>query len=119
VNSRSLSQEDPLEEETETAYLPAYLSGKSHGQRSLVSYSPQGRKELNMTYRLNHHRKVSRVLVLAWILETKLLPRGNEGVGEMEIENGKGQEGLAKAFSPGEEEGDSTIKTGNTALTPI
>ena len=37
----------------------------------------------------------------------------------MEIENGKGQEGLTKAFSPGEEEGDSTVKTGNTALPPI
>ena len=37
----------------------------------------------------------------------------------MEIENGKGKEGLEKAFSPGEEEGDSTVKTGNTALPPI
>ena len=28
---------------------PVFLSGKSHGQRSLVVYSPRGCKELNMT----------------------------------------------------------------------
>ena len=28
---------------------PVFLSGKSHGQRSLVGYSPQGCKELDMT----------------------------------------------------------------------
>ena len=28
--------------------------GKSHGQRSLVGYSPQGCKELNMTEQLTH-----------------------------------------------------------------
>ena len=28
---------------------PVFLPGESHGQRSLVGYSPQGRKELNMT----------------------------------------------------------------------
>ena len=26
-----------------------FLPGKSHGQRNLVGYSPQGRKELDMT----------------------------------------------------------------------
>ena len=29
--------------------LPAFLLGESHGQRSLVGYSPWGRKELNAT----------------------------------------------------------------------
>ena len=29
-----------------------FLSGKSHGQRSLVGYSPQGHKESDMTERL-------------------------------------------------------------------
>ena len=33
----SLSQEDPLEKEMAT---PVFLPGKSHGQRSLVGYSP-------------------------------------------------------------------------------
>ena len=28
---------------------PGFLPGKSHGQRSLVGYSPQGHKELDMT----------------------------------------------------------------------
>ena len=29
--------------------IPLFLPGKSHGQRSLVGYSPWGRKELDMT----------------------------------------------------------------------
>ena len=33
----SLGQEDPLAEEMST---PEFLSGKSHGQRSLAGYSP-------------------------------------------------------------------------------
>ena len=44
---RSLGQEDPLEKEI------AIHSGKSHGQRSLVGYSPWGRKELDTTERLH------------------------------------------------------------------
>ena len=31
-----------------------FLLGKSHGQRSLVGYSPHGRKESDMTERLTH-----------------------------------------------------------------
>ena len=38
---RSLGQEDPLEKEI--------LSGESHGQRSLVGYSPWGHKESDTT----------------------------------------------------------------------
>ena len=33
---------------------PVFLPGKSHGQRSLVSYSPWGCKELDTTERLTH-----------------------------------------------------------------
>ena len=33
---------------------PVFLPGKSHGQRSLVSYSPWGLKESDMTERLTH-----------------------------------------------------------------
>ena len=36
---------------------PVFLSGKSHGQRSLVSYSPWGRKESDMTERLNNNNR--------------------------------------------------------------
>ena len=39
--------------------LPAFLPGKSHGQRSLAGYSPRGHKELDMaevTERATHTR---------------------------------------------------------------
>ena len=34
---------------------PVFLPGESHGQRSLVGYSPWGGKELDMTEQLTHH----------------------------------------------------------------
>ena len=43
---QSLGWEDPLEKEMAT---PVFLPGKSHGERSLVGYSPWGRKELDIT----------------------------------------------------------------------
>ena len=48
-----LGWEDLLEKEMATH--SCILPGKSHGQRSLVDYSPWGRKELDMTERLNFH----------------------------------------------------------------
>ena len=48
---RSLGREDPLEKEM--AIHSSTLAGKSHGQRSLVGYSPWGRKELDMTEQMN------------------------------------------------------------------
>ena len=39
---QSLGQEDPLEEEMATH--SSILAGKSHGQRSLVGYSPRGHR---------------------------------------------------------------------------
>ena len=48
---QSLSQEDPLEKEMATH--SSTLAWKSHGQRSLVGYSPWGRKELDTTERLH------------------------------------------------------------------
>ena len=44
---RSLSQKDALEEERATH--SHILPGKFHGQRSLVAYSPWGRKESDTT----------------------------------------------------------------------
>ena len=44
---RSLGWEDSLEEGMATS--PVFLPGESHGQRSLVGYSPWGRKESDMT----------------------------------------------------------------------
>ena len=52
---QSLGQEDTLEKEM--APTPVLLPGKSHGRRSLVSYSPWGRKESDMTYRPNDNNK--------------------------------------------------------------
>ena len=52
---QSLGWEDPLEKEMATHPVP--LPGKSHGQRSLVGYSPWGHKELDTTEKL-HFQKV-------------------------------------------------------------
>ena len=38
---------------------PVFLPGESHGRRSLVGYSPRGRKELDTTERLNFHFQLS------------------------------------------------------------
>ena len=47
VQVQSLGQEDPLEREW--LPTPAFLSGKSHGQRSLAGYRPEGHKESDTT----------------------------------------------------------------------
>ena len=43
----SLGLEDPLEKEMATH--SSIFAGESHGQRSLVAYSPWGRKESDRT----------------------------------------------------------------------
>ena len=43
----SLGQEDHLEKEI--APTPVFLPGESHGQRSLVGYTPWGHKESDPT----------------------------------------------------------------------
>ena len=48
---QSLGQEDPLEKELATH--SSSLPGESHGWRSLVGYSPWGRKETDTTERLH------------------------------------------------------------------
>ena len=47
---QSLGRENPLEKKTAT---PVFLPGESHGQRSLVGYSPRGRKASDMTEQLS------------------------------------------------------------------
>ena len=49
---QSLGRENPLEKET-AAHSSTIVHGKSHGQRSLVGYSPWGRKESDTTERLH------------------------------------------------------------------
>ena len=44
---------------------PVFLPGKSHGQRSLVGYSPWGRKESDTTEQLNNKKHVFRCLRIA------------------------------------------------------
>ena len=44
---QSLGREDPLEEVWQPT--PVFLPGMSHGQKSLVDYSPWGRKETDLT----------------------------------------------------------------------
>ena len=53
MSVQPLDREDPLEEGMATT--PVFLPGKSHGQRSLVGYSPWGHKELDTTERLHFH----------------------------------------------------------------
>ena len=48
---QSLGQEDPLEEEM--APTPVFLPGESHGERSLVGYSPRVCKESDTTEHLS------------------------------------------------------------------
>ena len=47
MHVRSLSKEDALERKMATP--PIFLPEESHGQRSLVGYSPWGHKESNTT----------------------------------------------------------------------
>ena len=48
---QSLGQENPLEKGIQLT--PTFLPGEFHGQRSLVGYSPWGRKESDTTEQLN------------------------------------------------------------------
>ena len=48
---RSLGREDPRERKWQPT--PVFLPGESHGPRSLVGYSPCGRKQSNMNEQLN------------------------------------------------------------------
>ena len=49
---QSLGWEDPLEEKWQPTLV--FLPGQSHGQRSLVDYSPWGGKELVTPEQLVH-----------------------------------------------------------------
>ena len=56
----SLGGENPLEEEMATLEEEmVFLARKSHGQRSLAGYSPQGHKELDRTERLTQNKTLT------------------------------------------------------------
>ena len=52
---QSLGREDPLEKEmaNHSSTLAWKIPGKSHGQRSLVGYSPWGPRQLDTTEQLH------------------------------------------------------------------
>ena len=50
---QSTGQEDPLEKEMQPT--PVFLPGESHGQRSLVHYSPWGFKESELMSNFHFH----------------------------------------------------------------
>ena len=53
---QSLSQRDPWSRKWQPT--PVLFPGKFHGQRSLVSYSPWGHKELSITERTHTHTHI-------------------------------------------------------------
>ena len=53
-NSGSISGSGKIPWRKKLQPTPIFLPGESHGQRSLVGYSPWGCKELDMTQRLSH-----------------------------------------------------------------
>ena len=56
-----LGREDPLEKEM--AIHSSTLAWKTHGQRSLVGYSPWGHKESDMTERLHFTSSLLQLLI--------------------------------------------------------
>ena len=71
TRAQSLSPESPLEEKWQP--MPGFLPGISCGQRSLVVYSPQGHKELDVT----EHTHATCCTVLS-IFRTRGMGHGNE-----------------------------------------
>ena len=61
---RSLGQEDPLERAWQPT--PVFLAGESHGQRSLVGYSPWGSKSWTRLKQLSMHALDSKVKNVAF-----------------------------------------------------
>ena len=57
LQDQFLGWEDPLEKEWQPT--PVFLPGKSHGERSLVGYSPWGLKESEMTEHAHTYQKAS------------------------------------------------------------
>ena len=68
---------------------PVLLPGKSHGQRSLVGYSPWGRKESETTERLHLHalekEMATHFSVLAWRIPGTGEPGGRPSMGSHRV----------------------------------
>ena len=65
---QSLSQEDPLEESMQpTQPTPVLLPGESHGQRSLVGYSPWGCEESDTADVTQHTEMIYSVVLVSGV----------------------------------------------------
>ena len=84
---RSLGREDPLEKEMQPT--PVLLPGKSHGQGSLVGYSPWGREESDTTERLHFHalekEMATHSSILAWRIPGTGEPGGLPSMGSHRV----------------------------------
>ena len=95
---QSLGREDPLKRKWQPT--PVFLPGEPHKRRSLVSYSPWGRKESDTTERhllyftmnilwagmnLSQHWGLQplKLLWLAPLLQSTVVPRCTQGIGSM------------------------------------
>ena len=77
MQEASLGWEDPLEEEMAT--YSSILAGKSHGQRSLVGYSPLSHKESDMTEQLSTAQQSSKNYCLHSELQQMSLEAAKKG----------------------------------------
>ena len=85
---RSLGLEDALEKGMATT--PVFLPGESHGQRSLVGYSPWGHKEsdtteqLSLTHSLTASSRSSHIHTLTqYLLKKRIRSKSNNKKDEM------------------------------------
>ena len=78
THSTILAWKIPWTEEPGGLPTPLFLPGKFHGQRSMVDYSPWGRKGSDTTKRLSTHMLWQTVSftffsVYCWYMETQLV----------------------------------------------
>ena len=69
---------------------PVLLPGKSHGWRSLVGYSPQGRNESDMTEGIEHARTVISKEKYMFVLHSQFWNRAAKNLGSSWEESNKG-----------------------------
>ena len=85
---RSLGWEDPWRRKWQPT--PVFLPGKSHRWRSLVGYSPWGRKESDMTERLFFFFSMEKEMathssILAWRIPGTEEPGGLQSMGSQRV----------------------------------
>ena len=91
---------------------PVFLPGKSHGQRSLVDYSPWDRRESDTTERLHFHflslsnhiaRRSGLFRILSGSVEGSQLNRLTDGMGREPTTHreGLGQQGITESWVQG------------------